>query len=144
MFEALSLWGSKVCPKVCERDHKPKLDNEFNLSKESYFIDDPGTDYKVFYDMWSNVHYGYVGRVAGFDARTLIKGASVFDPILVGQDDAGDDMTMRAGIDLFEQHGLDLTREQFHAAVINTIEQMYAKGSNQVKKSPGDRPGPSV
>lgn len=51
---------------------------------------------------------------------------------------------MRAGIELFEQHGLDLTREQFHAAVINTIEQMYAKGSSQVKKSPGDRPGPSV
>lgn len=66
--------------------------------------------------MCSNVHYDYVGRVAGFDAKTLIKGASVSDPILVGQDDTGDHMTMQTGLDLFEQHGLDLTREQFHAA----------------------------
>ncbi|MFD5650092.1 polymorphic toxin type 44 domain-containing protein [Streptomyces sp. NPDC127039] len=39
---------------------------------QGYFIDVPGTDYKVFYDMWSNVHYGYVGRAAGFDSKTLI------------------------------------------------------------------------
>ncbi|MGW0087346.1 polymorphic toxin type 44 domain-containing protein [Streptomyces sp. NPDC003393] len=84
--------------------------------------------------MWSNVHYGYVGRAAGFDSKTLIEGASVSDPVLVGQDDSADHMTMQAGIDLFDRHGLDLTREQFHAAVIDVIEQMYAKGVSQVKK----------
>ncbi|MFJ2829953.1 hypothetical protein ACIPC1_20750 [Streptomyces sp. NPDC087263] len=43
-------------------------------------------------------------------------------------------MTMQTGVDLFDQHGLDLTREQFHAAVIDTIGQMYAKEVDQVKK----------
>ncbi|MFJ1603546.1 hypothetical protein ACIOHS_09265 [Streptomyces sp. NPDC088253] len=70
----------------------------------------------------------------GFDSKTLIEGASVADPILVGQDDPGDHMTMQAGVDLFDKHGLNLTREQFHAAVIDTIGQMYAKGVDQVKK----------
>ncbi|MEU9398279.1 polymorphic toxin type 44 domain-containing protein [Streptomyces sp. NPDC048242] len=134
MLAALSMWGAKVCPKICEWDHKPKLDKKFNLSKKGYFIDVPGTDYKVFYDMWSNVHYGYVGRAAGFDSKTLIQGATISDPILVGKDDAGDHMTMQAGIDLFDQHGLNLTRQQFHTALIDTIGQMYAKGSDQVKR----------
>ncbi|MEV0696248.1 polymorphic toxin type 44 domain-containing protein, partial [Streptomyces sp. NPDC050388] len=131
---ALAVWTAKVCPKICEWDHKPKLDKKFNLSKKGYFIDVPGTDYKVFYDMWSNVHYGYVGRAAGLDSKTLIEGASVADPVLVGQDDLGDQVTMQAGVDLFDKHGLNLTREQFHAAVIDTIGQMYTKGVDQVKK----------
>ncbi|WP_343242604.1 polymorphic toxin type 44 domain-containing protein [Streptomyces sp. SID8111] len=131
---ALAMWTAKVCPKICEWDHKPKIGKKFNLSKKGYFADVPGTDYKVFYDMWSNVHYGYVGRAAGFDSKTLIEGASVADPILVGQDDLGDQLTMQAGIDLFDKHGLDLTRQQFQAAVINTVEQMYAKGVDQVRK----------
>ncbi|MFF2993178.1 polymorphic toxin type 44 domain-containing protein [Streptomyces sp. NPDC057950] len=66
--------------------------------------------YKVFYDIWSNVHYGYVGQAAGFDSDTLIEAASISDPVLVGEDDPGDHMTMRAGIDLFDQHSPDLTR----------------------------------
>lgn len=131
---ALTMWGAKVCPKICEWDHKPKLDKKFNLSEKGYFADVPGTDYKVFYDMWSNVHYGYVGRAAGFDSKTLIEGASVADPLLVGQDDPGDHMTMQAGVDLFDKHGLDLTREQFHASVVDMIGQMYEKGTDQVKK----------
>jgi RHS repeat-associated protein len=131
---AMSIWFAKVCPKVCEWDHKPKLEKKFNLPEKGYFIDVPGTDYKVFYDMWSNIHYGYVGRAAGIDAKTLIEGASVGDSLLVGEDDIGDHMTMQAGIDLFDRQGLGLTREQFHSAVIDTVEQMYAKGADQVKK----------
>ncbi|MEU2556434.1 polymorphic toxin type 44 domain-containing protein [Streptomyces sp. NPDC013313] len=134
MLTALTMWGAKVCPKICEWDHKPKLDKKFNLSKNGYFADVPGTDYKVFYDMWSNVHYGYVGRAAGFDSKTLIEGASVSDPILVGEDDPGDHMTMQAGVDLFDQYGLDLTRQQFHASVVDLAGKMYEKGTNQVKK----------
>ncbi|MFD9435713.1 RHS repeat-associated core domain-containing protein [Streptomyces sp. NPDC060002] len=131
---ALTIWFGKVCPKVCEWDHKPKLDKKFNLSEEGYRIDVPGTDYSVLYDMWSNIHYGYVGRAAGLDSKTLIEGASVADPILVGKDDLGDHLTMQAGVDLFEKHGLELTRQQFHSAVIDTVEEMYSKGADQVKK----------
>ncbi|MCX5242645.1 polymorphic toxin type 44 domain-containing protein [Streptomyces prunicolor] len=134
MLTALTMWGAKVCPKICEWDHKPKLDKKFNLSENGYFADVPGTDYKVFYDMWSNVHYGYVGRAAGFDSKTLIEGASVSDPILVGEDDPGDHMTMQAGVDLFDQYGLDLTRQQFHASIVDLAGKMYEKGTNQVKK----------
>ncbi|MEU2742803.1 hypothetical protein ABZ656_47965 [Streptomyces sp. NPDC007095] len=35
---ALAMWTANVCPKICEWDHKPKLDKKFNLSKNGYFI----------------------------------------------------------------------------------------------------------
>ncbi|MGW1726864.1 hypothetical protein ACWCQK_28560 [Streptomyces sp. NPDC002306] len=74
------------------------------------------------------------GRAAGIDSKTLIKASSISDSSLVGQDDPGDHMTMQTGIDFFGNYGLGLTREQFHSAVIDTVEQMYAKGTGQVKK----------
>lgn len=82
--------------------------------------------------MWSNVHYRYVGRTAGFDSKTLIEGASVADPILVGEDDPGDHMTMQAGVDLFDQYGPNLTRQQFHASIVDLAGKMYERGTNQV------------
>ncbi len=131
---ALSIWFSQVCPKVCEWDHKPKIRDKFNLKERGFYSDVPGTDYKVYYDMWSNIHYGYVGRAAGFDSKTLIDGASVGDSILVGEDDLGDRLTMQAGIDLFDKYGDKLTREQFHSAVISVIEEMHSRGVDQVRK----------
>ncbi|MFB6508342.1 MULTISPECIES: RHS repeat-associated core domain-containing protein [unclassified Streptomyces] len=131
---ALAMWSAKVCPKVCEWDHKPKLDKKFKLSKNGYFTDVPGTDYQVFYDMWSNVHYGYVGRAAGIDSKALIEGASISDPILVGEDDPGDHMTMQAGVDLFDRYGLGLTRQQFRTSIVDLVGKMHEKGTNQVKK----------
>jgi RHS repeat-associated protein len=131
---ALAIWGAKVCPRVCDWDHKPTLEKKFDLDEVGYYMDVPGTDYKVFYDMWSNIHYGYVGRAAGLDTESLLEGASLGDSVLVGEDDLGDQLTMQAGIDLFDRTGLGLTREQFHTTVINTVEKMYAEGANQVRK----------
>ncbi|MGY2061734.1 polymorphic toxin type 44 domain-containing protein, partial [Nocardia gipuzkoensis] len=99
---ALVMWGLKVAPDQ-DWDHKPKLKQRFGLrKKDDFFFRQPGTDRKVFYDIYSNMHYGYVGRAAGFDADTLIKGASLGESALTGKDDEGDQITMRAGIELYD------------------------------------------
>ncbi|GAA4904489.1 RHS repeat-associated core domain-containing protein [Streptomyces coeruleoprunus] len=129
---ALGMWFGKVCPRVCVWDHKPKLEVKFKLAEVGYFTKIPGRNLRVYYDIWSNIHYGYVGRAAGIDPETLIEGASLGDSILVGRNDPGDEITMQAGIDLWENYGYDLTREQFHEAVLSTVERLRIQGSDQV------------
>ncbi|WP_058367932.1 polymorphic toxin type 44 domain-containing protein [Psychrobacter sp. ENNN9_III] len=78
--DALVLWTLKVGPTM-DWDHKPKIAEHPVLKKTTtrrrlraeeqggkestkYFHKYKGYDY--FYDVWSNIHYGYVGMVAGF------------------------------------------------------------------------------
>lgn len=68
-------------------DHKPLIrDNtEFNKvavsrklptkDKMSYRYYHKYKDHDYFYDVWSNIHYGYVGLSVGFDEETLLWGA---------------------------------------------------------------------
>src|SRR5262249_3013929 len=74
---ALAMWAAKGAPGQ-DWDHKPKLQQRFGLkTKDDFFFQQPGTDRQVYYDIYSNLHYGYVGRAAGLDTKTLIQGASL-------------------------------------------------------------------
>lgn len=51
-------------------DHKPILAEKYNgvvYHKQG--------DYDYFYDIWSNIHYGYVGRAGGLSESVLMDGA---------------------------------------------------------------------
>lgn len=59
-------------------DHKPIIARRFTPAVESgeqhyhrY------RDHVYFYDVWSNIHYGYVGRACGFSEAELLDGAGV-------------------------------------------------------------------
>jgi hypothetical protein len=64
------------------------------------------------YDLWSNLHYGYVGREAGFTEVELRAGANAAD--LIGQDrtDPGDDVAVRIGTELRAQYAPDQLRPE--------------------------------
>nr|WP_310548541.1 polymorphic toxin type 44 domain-containing protein [Klebsiella pneumoniae] len=67
-------------------DHKPKIRDLFSSvavarplprkgkSSKSYYHKFKQHDY--FYDVWSNIHYGYVGRSVGFSEAILLKGST--------------------------------------------------------------------
>jgi hypothetical protein len=101
-------------------DHKPILARALNLSdgpEGDYFFPiegDPGHEY--YYDIWSNIHYGYVGSAAGFDAETLQVGPATAEG--AGTNDAFDILSIRIGIDLWFRYGLDLTLEQLRDAIL--------------------------
>ncbi|MEU6310763.1 polymorphic toxin type 44 domain-containing protein [Streptomyces sp. NPDC047014] len=121
---ALAMWGAKVAPGQ-DWDHKPQIQERYDLKhRDDYFFKQPGTNREVFYDIYSNVHYGYVGRAAGFDADTLIKGASLGETIITGDDDQGDQITMRVGIGLYEKYGDNLTEEQLRQGINDAMDQM--------------------
>lgn len=68
-LEAMVIWTKKVGQDM-EWDHKPKLKTLFNGT----FWHKQGR-YMYFYDIWSNIHYGYVGIIAGLSESVLLDGA---------------------------------------------------------------------
>jgi hypothetical protein len=74
---ALIAWGMKVRQNG-DWDHKPKIASRFNPcvpgEKQIWHLYD-NTLYN--YEVWSNLHYGYVGKAAGFSNAVLLDGAGL-------------------------------------------------------------------
>ncbi|MFC8530679.1 polymorphic toxin type 44 domain-containing protein [Nocardia sp. NPDC057227] len=105
-------------------DHKPILEEKLGLSADNdYYFKDPSQNRAVFYDIYSNIHYGYVGRAAGFPEETLLAGANLGTGA-TGVSDAGDDITMRIGVQLYERYGSDLTQAQLHEGIEQAMNEM--------------------
>lgn len=121
-------------------DHKPKLKKMFDLRTEpDYFFKVPGTDDEAFYDIWSNVHYGFVGKEGGFSDKELEDGATAAFPgasIFNGGTDAGDVISVRQGIEMYNKYGNGMTKEQFHQGMLDTVAAMKNK-TTQIRPSTG-------
>lgn len=128
---ALIEWGLKVRPGG-DWDHKPKLDQMLGLGKDKdyYFPIRGDNQHEVFYDIWSNIHYGYVGAAAGLDGKTLQDGASVADGI-AGRNDKVDEVTVQIGIDMWNKYGANLTKKQFHQEILNHLPAIIAAQKSQ-------------
>jgi hypothetical protein len=105
----------------------------------------PGMDADVYYDVWSNVHYGYVGAATGLDEDFLEFGASPGLEIpgmkslpLVGASDPGDEATVRMGIDLWIKYGADLTQEQFHSEIMKMFGDL--EGTDKIRMTTPPQP----
>ncbi|EMN5547240.1 hypothetical protein RVX52_003074, partial [Enterobacter cloacae] len=60
------------------------------------------------YDVWSNIHYGYVGLSVGFSESLLLKGSTWeqnMTPGAIGNDTVDDVTSMKIGFALFHQYG---------------------------------------
>ncbi|MEW2487894.1 ricin-type beta-trefoil lectin domain protein [Streptomyces sp. NPDC048411] len=137
---ATGIWVDKVRAGA-DWDHKPKLKSMMHLRTEpDFYFKVPGTDDEDYYDVWSNVHYGFVGAAAGFDQKYLEDGATAAFPgakILVGDTDTGDRVSVRQGIEMFKKYGTSMTQEQFHQGVLDTVAAMKQAGAGQVRSATG-------
>ncbi|WP_279586492.1 polymorphic toxin type 44 domain-containing protein [Naumannella halotolerans] len=87
------------CAPVSGWDHKLKLERMTGTHRTGV----PGGGRKALnYDVWSNIHYGYIGSVAGFSEKALSEGAA---SSLAGRDDAGDQLSIRIGVSLYRRYG---------------------------------------
>jgi hypothetical protein len=101
-------------------DHKKPIYNvcgEFSLDSEK------GMWYR--YDIFSNIHYGYIGRAAGFSSGELLDGAGLaqalhdkkYDKIaenitnLKSLDDPTDQEAIQLGIDLWDHYHTGISKE---------------------------------
>ena len=71
---AYGMWAERVGPGR-PWDHKPILLRKFPGTLEVGWHTYRG--YEYYYDIWSNIHYGYVGVALGFTAAELINGAGL-------------------------------------------------------------------
>ena len=125
-IQAYQKWKGLVAAKK-RWDHKEKI----KKLKGSDWACDSNTQLKFMYDIWSNVHYGFVGRYVGFTACELINGAGFAqlgdnnrsfstwtkqyisnrfvdfgDADIIGAfDDAEDTQAIKVGISLFNKFG---------------------------------------
>ncbi|PCK06696.1 MAG: hypothetical protein COA42_17115 [Alteromonadaceae bacterium] len=69
LYDAMVLWKSKVGNRK-PWDHKGHIKNTYGE-----WASDSETSTQYNYDIWSNLHYGYVGRHVGFSEWLLKAGA---------------------------------------------------------------------
>jgi len=119
---ARTLWFSLV-RSGAKWDHKPILETKLKLKTppDYYFPIRDDVEHEWYYDIWSNIHYGFVGRAAGFSAQTLQDYAASGLPG-AGKNDEGDVLSVQIGIDLWGEYQLALTQEQLHEAIISHIQ----------------------
>lgn len=100
-------------------DHKPILDRILGLGKQHhyYFPARGGGEYEYYYDIWSNIHYGYVASAAGLDRDEVLSFANLDWIPGVGRSSPADDLSTTIGIELWREHGADMTREQLYEAI---------------------------
>lgn len=68
---ATAIWTKKVAQNQAW-DHKPTLQTMYNN-----VVWHKQGNYAYFYDIWSNIHYGYIGSAAGFSENLLLDGAGL-------------------------------------------------------------------
>jgi hypothetical protein len=73
---AMMIWTGKVM-QGAEWDHKPKLIKKFVSPTTGSGAWHTYGKREYYYDIWSNIHYGYVGKACGFSDSTLLDGAGL-------------------------------------------------------------------
>jgi hypothetical protein len=104
-------------------DHKNLIRNMLSLKKGDFhfpILGDP--DHEYYYDIWSNIHYGFVGTAAGFSEWELQKGAAMGGA--AGTNDDIDVETVQIGIDLWNRYGLKLTMDQLRLEILSRRDKM--------------------
>lgn len=127
-IRAYSKWRNLVA-KGKPWDHKQEIREKIQ-GQEDWACDNT-TGLKFMYDIWSNIHYGFVGRYVGFTEFELINGAGMAQindnsrttwqwikqysrnrfitfgdaDILGGLDDAEDTQAIKIGFSLFHKFG---------------------------------------
>lgn len=120
---AIALWTSLV-REGAVWDHKRKIARDFKtLGVSSYQYHHKYGDHEYYYDIWSNIHYGYMGVYSGFSGDSMLDGAGleqigsdirhgrwptdrseVNGPGLRRFDDTTDNLSVRIGFELFDEY----------------------------------------
>ena len=102
-----------------------------------------------YFDIWTNIHYGYVGASVGFSEEELQRDANignwfiegfVWDRIAEhfgGTNDFGDELSIHIGYGLWQDNGPDLTVEDVISAVETwqpIYEYLYNEGLDPTRR----------
>lgn len=105
-------------------DHKDRM-HEMTVG-DNIFTPMPGAPGEIRDDIWSNIHYGYVGTNAGIDPTVLQAGANGVDMIEhFGKTDPGDQAAVQIGIDLAKKYPPGtLTPDALNAEILANYDRL--------------------
>ena len=109
-------------------DHKDRM-HEITVL-DNVFTPMPDAPGEVRDDIWSNIHYGYVGTHAGIEPWMLHAGANGKDMIEhFGKIDPGDQAAVQIGIDLARKYPPGtLTTNALNAAILDNYDRLSKAG----------------
>lgn len=159
-IEALSLWRSMVGGGK-KWDHKAEIKKKFG-----HWAYDDETHRRYNFDIWSNIHYGYVGKYVGFRDWTLKSGAGFAQwragtnpsgywkrrkknigdaDVLAAFDDPCDQVAIVLGMELWESRKRRLSAGQLVEAVRDTCKELNTmEGSGAVGQCRMKPPVPEI
>ncbi len=121
-----------------EWDHKPKIRSLLGLNRswqDLYYPIRGNDEYEVYYDIWSNIHYGYVGSAIGFDEDSLKTFANMekYAPLPLkalvkkyfGQYDPGDEISVEIGIGIWKANRYSISQSILHSAILNRLQSYF-------------------
>jgi hypothetical protein len=114
-------------------DHKWQLRSLLNIRSgnwaDEYFPIRGNEEFEFYLDIWSNVHFGYVGSAIGFPQEHLEgipdlynQVPSVLKPLVqsvFGSNGPGDLISVKIGIQLWNKFKKGLKKHQLHSAILN-------------------------
>ena len=117
-------------------DHKwqlrPLLHIKAGNWADEYFPIREDMEYEYFYDIWSNIHFGYVGASIGFPRQDLENIPDLYSRVpsflkpaikpVLGSNGPGDLISVKIGLDLWSTYGNGLTKQQLHAAILSETQ----------------------
>jgi hypothetical protein len=119
-------------------DHKWKLNDLYELKRRGtseyqgssdFYSPMPAAPASISYQVWSNIHYGYVGKEVGFTETWLQFGAGTADYLARGKLDPGDAVAIDIGFELRRNYAPDELRpEHINAAIIRRYDDLVMYG----------------
>jgi hypothetical protein len=131
---ALINWYKLVCTN-CAWDHKPTIKGMWG----SPYAADPATGNAISHDIFSNVHYGYVGREAGIAPDTLqLVNSEAADrapkQLGLGKYERSDFISTQVGIDLQRNYRPNqLSTGIIYNAIMARSAEYVATGDGKIK-----------
>jgi hypothetical protein len=160
-MEAFILWYNQVKDKA-PWDYKPVITEDKELRKvaivrkinpetgtigSGYYHKLEGCDY--YYDVWANIHYGYIGRICGFLEEDLLLGADMAQRItnllhlrIPYGDTPSDKAAIKIGFTLYNNTTLGSTlRKVACGDIIDLLKKAGDLGNTRLAHACQDRGG---
>ncbi|WP_430221573.1 polymorphic toxin type 44 domain-containing protein [Pantoea allii] len=145
LLAAMAVWYQTV-KTGSTWDHKPIIRNKFKSfavtrpleskqMSESYYH--KYEEYDFYLDVWSNIHYGYVGLSVGFSEDLLLKGSTWeqnMTPGAMGDDTLDDVTSMKIGFELYHRFGKFAEKLNFQ----NILDALVNTSANDFSESRTD------
>ena len=106
MIPELKSLGTPRKVRTLSEVKKQRFEGEIPLNSKSFWH--KYKDYDYYFDVWSNIHYGYVGLACGFTEDILLNGAGLaqfLDNFTIAGDAPDDIMSIKLGFNLYKKYG---------------------------------------